>query len=208
MKLKQMREQAGLTQSELSLLSGVNLRSLQDYEQGHKSLNSAKGDTLLRLSHILGYSIEDILQGSIIECNTSDAMQEQMNQRLMAYERCLRSRKEEVVHFPVIADDELVDMSRIYPTKQSEVKQVLAGLRGDANITELRLFGSSITMACHKNSDVDFAVGLRKADPEIRNYVSEIIQQACDWKADIIWMDHLSSGERIYKDIMRGLVLI
>lgn len=54
MNLKQMREKAGLKQAELAQISGVNLRSLQDYEQGHKSLYSAKGETLLRMSITLG----------------------------------------------------------------------------------------------------------------------------------------------------------
>ena len=42
-------------------MSGVNFRSLQDYEQGHKKLTSASGDVLLRLSTVLGCSMEDLL---------------------------------------------------------------------------------------------------------------------------------------------------
>ena len=41
--------------------SGVNFRSLQDYEQGHKSLSSTNEDVLLRLSTVLGCSTEDLL---------------------------------------------------------------------------------------------------------------------------------------------------
>ncbi len=41
--------------------SGVNFRSLQDYEQGHKKLTSASGDILLRLSTVLGCTTEDLL---------------------------------------------------------------------------------------------------------------------------------------------------
>jgi len=208
MKLKKMRENAGLTQVELADLSGVNLRSLQDYEQGHKTLSSAKGDTLLRLSNVLGYSIEDILQGSMIENEIADFNQIKANQRLLAYERCIQNRRVQAAHFPIIVKDEDVDMSRIYPTKQVEVKSVLDKLRRDENVIDLRLFGSSITMACNKESDVDFAVGLKNTDQKVRNSVSEKIQESCNWKADIIWIDHLVKGERIYNEIMRGLVLI
>ena len=42
-------------------MSGVNFRSLQDYEQGHKKLASANGDILLRLSTVLGCSVEELL---------------------------------------------------------------------------------------------------------------------------------------------------
>ena len=52
--LKDIRESKGLTRKELSELSGINFRSLQDYEQGHKNITSAKGETLYRLSVALG----------------------------------------------------------------------------------------------------------------------------------------------------------
>ena len=42
-------------------MSGVNFRSLQDYEQGHKKLISASGDILLRLSTVLGCTTEELL---------------------------------------------------------------------------------------------------------------------------------------------------
>lgn len=60
MKLKQYREQLGYTQKEPAYRSGINYRSLQDYEQGHKRLASANGATLLRLSMALGCSVEQL----------------------------------------------------------------------------------------------------------------------------------------------------
>ena len=54
MSLKNIREQLGMTRRELAQRSGVNFRSIQDYEQGHKRLNSAGGETLLRLASALG----------------------------------------------------------------------------------------------------------------------------------------------------------
>lgn len=61
MSLREIRKQKNLTQKELSQRSGVNFRSLQDYEQGHKKLASANGDILLRLSTVLGCTTEDLL---------------------------------------------------------------------------------------------------------------------------------------------------
>ena len=52
MSLRELRKQRKLTQKELAQMSGVNFRSLQDYEQGHKKLTSASGDILLRLSEV------------------------------------------------------------------------------------------------------------------------------------------------------------
>lgn len=61
MGLREIRKKRNLTQRELAQRSGVNFRSLQDYEQGHKRLTSANGDILLRLSTVLGCSTEDLL---------------------------------------------------------------------------------------------------------------------------------------------------
>ena len=61
MQLRGIRQTRHLTQRELSEKSGVNYRSLQDYEQGHKSLRSASGDVLLRLSTVLGCKVEELL---------------------------------------------------------------------------------------------------------------------------------------------------
>lgn len=61
MGLREIRKKNNLTQKELSQKSGVNFRSLQDYEQGHKKLASANGDILLRLATVLGCTTEDLI---------------------------------------------------------------------------------------------------------------------------------------------------
>ena len=61
MGLRELRKNRNLTQRELAQMSGVNFRSLQDYEQGHKKLSSASGDILLRLSTVLGCATEELL---------------------------------------------------------------------------------------------------------------------------------------------------
>ena len=61
MLVKDYRKKKGLTQEALAMQTGINYRSLQDYEQGHKKLLSANGDILLRLSTALGCSIEELL---------------------------------------------------------------------------------------------------------------------------------------------------
>lgn len=61
MGLREVRKNRNLTQKELAQRSGVNFRSLQDYEQGHKKLTSASGDILLRLSTVLGCTAEELL---------------------------------------------------------------------------------------------------------------------------------------------------
>lgn len=62
-KLKIMRTGAGLSQHQLSELSGVNLRTIQDYESnGGQVIDKANLRTLLNLSKALGCNIKDILE--------------------------------------------------------------------------------------------------------------------------------------------------
>lgn len=60
--LKRIRKAYGCTQSELSELSGVSLRSIQMYEQRNKNINKASVDTMYRLAKVLGCTIEDLLE--------------------------------------------------------------------------------------------------------------------------------------------------
>ena len=61
-KLKQLRKRLGLSQTELAELSGVNLRSVQMYEQFVNDIDKAQARTLFTLSRVLGCSIEDLLE--------------------------------------------------------------------------------------------------------------------------------------------------
>lgn len=61
-KLKEIRESKNMTQSKLSEISGVNLRTLQDYEQGKKDINGVRGITLYKLAQALECMIEDLLE--------------------------------------------------------------------------------------------------------------------------------------------------
>jgi DNA-binding XRE family transcriptional regulator len=61
-RLKLYRTKAGLSQSKLAELSGVNLRMLQFYEQGTKNINHAHCDTVFKLAKVLNCNMEDLLE--------------------------------------------------------------------------------------------------------------------------------------------------
>lgn len=62
-KLKAVRLSKGLTQKALSERSGVNLRTVQDYESnGGQVIDKASLRTLLNLAKALGCNIKDILE--------------------------------------------------------------------------------------------------------------------------------------------------
>lgn len=61
-KLKDLRENAGLSQSELAKKSGVSLRSIQMYEQRNKDINRAQTINVARLARVLGCQMEDLME--------------------------------------------------------------------------------------------------------------------------------------------------
>lgn len=60
-KLKQIREERGITQRELSEKSGVNLRTIQNFEQGSKNINNASVLKVVHLAIALGCSVNDLI---------------------------------------------------------------------------------------------------------------------------------------------------
>ena len=61
-KLKQYRQRAGLSQSQLAEESGVPLRTIQQYEQRQKNINKAQAEYLDMLSNALNCSIEQLIE--------------------------------------------------------------------------------------------------------------------------------------------------
>ena len=61
-RLKRLRESRGLSQSELSRLSGVSLRSIQMYEQRVNDIDKAQAQAVYKLSRVIGCEMEDLLE--------------------------------------------------------------------------------------------------------------------------------------------------
>jgi len=60
--LKLLRRQAGLSQGQLAALSGISVRTIQQYEQRQKSINKAQAEYLARLSQSLCCNMEQLLE--------------------------------------------------------------------------------------------------------------------------------------------------
>ena len=61
-KLKQYRVAKGLTQLDLSELSGVNIKSIASYEQQPDRINKATVESIKSLAECVGCTIEDLLE--------------------------------------------------------------------------------------------------------------------------------------------------
>lgn len=61
-KLQQQRKRCGYSQKELAEKSGVNLRTLQQYELKTKDISKASVRTVLALANVLGCRVEDLME--------------------------------------------------------------------------------------------------------------------------------------------------
>lgn len=59
--LQERRLELGLSQSQFASRAGINVRKLQDYEQGHSNINKAAGETIYKLAKALDCTMEDLL---------------------------------------------------------------------------------------------------------------------------------------------------
>lgn len=64
-KLHKIRKLRKMSQNELAEKSGVNLRSIQLYEQRVNDIDKAQAQTLYRLAVVLGCNVEDLLEKPI-----------------------------------------------------------------------------------------------------------------------------------------------
>lgn len=210
-KLQKLRIQSGLSQSELSRLSGVNFRTLQDFDQGRKSLSNAKGEMIYKLSQALHCSADFLLDDSHLEL-LETTVSTNTTERINEYYRLLNSKDLYGIYyrFPVVVNCDAIDMSRIYPTKQKLVKEIHDALVPDKCVVSAMLFGSSIKMSCTSESDTDITIRLSNDayTHDNRNRISETVQEICDWKADILWFDSISPSDRIYHDICKGVQIV
>lgn len=66
-KLKRLRVSSGMTQDDLSQLSGINIKSISAYEQDPIKINKASVDTLYILAESLNCNIEDLIEIELIK---------------------------------------------------------------------------------------------------------------------------------------------
>ena len=62
--LKNLRLNAGLSQTELADIADVPVRTIQQYEQNQKNINAAKAETVVKLAKALNTSVEKLMEVS------------------------------------------------------------------------------------------------------------------------------------------------
>ena len=71
-------------------------------------------------------------------------------------------------------------------------------------------FGSSVNLRCTIHSDLDLVVRLRPefVNNETKNEVSEKIQEACGWNADVLWYDRICNSECLMDNVLKGVQIL
>ena len=100
--LQKRRISCGMSQSQLAERSGINFRSLQDYEQGRKTLFSARTELVYRLSAALNCSMEELLID--VESTVDRDLEERFARRAIIYGTSL-ANKENVGCIDIEVDD-------------------------------------------------------------------------------------------------------
>lgn len=120
------------------------------------------------------------------------------------------SERDKRVIFPVIVQCPQVHMENIHPLKQKTVQCIYKAFHDDDRVVAIVLFGSSVNMRCTIYSDSDFAVRLSDdcVNKTVKSDVSEIIQEICDWTADVLWYDELDKDSQLYDNVLKGVQIV
>ncbi|MCM1287325.1 MAG: nucleotidyltransferase domain-containing protein [Clostridium sp.] len=112
--------------------------------------------------------------------------------------------------FPVICEAPDIDIQYVYPLQQRAVCRIHEALKNDNRVIAVVLFGSSVNLRCTKNSDLDLVVRLadKYINNSVKSEVSETIQEAADWNADVLWFDRIHPTDRIYDSILKGVRIV
>ncbi len=187
--INDLRKSTGMSRKEFCETYDIPYMTMTDWELGHHSMPEY---TLRILSYYV--QLREVMQ----------------NKYFANEEHChvWEEQKNYITRFPVIEKSNCVEIDRIHPLKQSQVIRINERLREDDRVTSAILFGSSVCLRCNINSDTDIAIRLAEPDNKKKNEISEIVQDICDWKADIIWFDSLRSNTQLYNNILKGVQIV
>lgn len=60
-RLKELREEKGISQSKFAEMCGVSVRTIQQYEQGRRRLDDASAERVYLIAKTLSVSMEELL---------------------------------------------------------------------------------------------------------------------------------------------------
>ena len=103
--------------------------------------------------------------------------------------------------FPVCIDcneEEKRILQHVYPIMQSYVQQIIRSTF--PGVTKIILFGSSITMKCNIESDLDIAIQTNIYDLRVFHAMIPI-------KCDVLYYNDIAQGDQLLTEVNTGLVI-
>lgn len=182
----------------LSEKSGVAYSTVYNLFTGKKNVSDAASESLYKIAGFLGMSMDELYLELNKKIALSDTKQNDFNNYSKKY------------YFKALYHSDKIEMTRIFPTKQLTALKINEAFHDDNRLACIMLFGSSVTINCNKDSDIDLLVRLNDefVNNDNKNEISEKIQELCNWDADIIWYDRISPDEKIYKNILKGVQIV
>ena len=198
--LKDMIADRNISVYKLAAECSLPYTTVNELVLGKKDPQQCSYRTLSALAHFFGCSVEELVASAKNEYSESQ----------LPYTGNWSEAKKMQYRFPVKYGSGEYAASRIHPLKQRSVFSVWESIRCMPEVESLMLFGSAPTVCCNSKSDLDFAVELKPEciGREQKNRVSEAIQEACGYGADIIWMDSVDKSSQLYENINRGVRII
>jgi DNA-binding XRE family transcriptional regulator len=71
-RLKKMRLSAGMKQVDLAKLTGINVKTICQYEQDPAKINKASVETLAKISDCIGCDLMDIVETKLLDLNKKE----------------------------------------------------------------------------------------------------------------------------------------
>lgn len=188
--LKDIIKEKGISVYRLAKGSGIPYTTVNEIVLNKKRIEDCNTKTILAISKYLNKPIESLIndKNNTISTSWQDA-------RYKKYS------------FPIVVKNKEFEINRIHPLKQKEVVTIYNTIKNNKKINSLIVFGSSTTIRCNKNSDIDICIELNKdkINNETKNEISELLQEKLNYNLDIIWKDRLTKNTNIYKNIERGV---
>lgn len=95
-----------------------------------------------------------------------------------------------------------MNLEKINQMQLEKIKRIIIELDASGIVRRARVFGSSVTDECTKDSDVDICLELNCSTRDMRLYdLSVKIDEICDYDCDLLVYDRLIEGSPIWNEI-------
>lgn len=188
--LKDIIKENGYSVYKVSKESGVPYTTCNEIVLGKKNIEDCSIKTIASLASYLNVPLESLFKSKKQKISSS----------------WLEAKDKRYI-FPIVIDDAKYEAARIHPLNQKAINNIYDVVSVDHRILKVIVFGSSTTIRCNRNSDVDIAIELADYSNEIKNEISEKIQEVNNYNTDIIWLDRVKSGSNIVNNINKGVTI-